>query len=50
MIDKLQVEAGKMGADVIIVRSNHEGTCGLHCGGNTGFDRGNARAIAIEFK
>ena len=50
MIDKLVAEAAKLGADAIIVRSVNEGTWGLKGGGNTGFDRGNAQAVAIKFK
>ncbi len=50
MIEKLKVEAAKMGADAIIVRSANEGTWGLKGGGHTGFDRGNAQAVAIKFK
>jgi hypothetical protein len=50
MINKLKAEAAKMGADAIIVRSATEGTWGLKGGGNTGFDRGNAQAVAIKFK
>ena len=50
MIEKLKAEAGRMGADAIIVRSANEGTWGLKGGGNTGFDRGNAQAVAIKFK
>lgn len=50
MILKLQDEAAKLGADAIIVRSVDEGTWGLKGGGNTGFDRGKAQAIAIKFK
>ena len=50
MIKKLQDEAARMGADAIIVRSANEGTWGLKGGGNTGFERGNAQAVAIKFK
>lgn len=50
MIEKLRAQAAKMGADAIIVRSANEGTWGLKGGGNTGFDRGNAQAVAIKFK
>jgi hypothetical protein len=50
MIAKLQNEAARMGADAIIVRSANEGTWGLKGGGNTGFERGNAQAVAIKFK
>ena len=50
MIEKLKAEAAKMGADAIIVRSANEGTWGLKGGGNTGFERGNAQAVAIKFK
>lgn len=50
MINKLKVEAAKMGADAIIVRSANEGTWGFKGGGNTGFERGNAQAVAIKFK
>jgi hypothetical protein len=50
MITKLTAEAAKMGADAIIVRSANEGTWGLKGGGNTGFERGNAQAVAIKFK
>jgi hypothetical protein len=50
MIAKLQNEAARMGADAIIVRSANEGTWGLKGGGNTGFERGNAHAVAIKFK
>ena len=50
MIEKLKEQAAKMGADAIIVRSANEGTWGLKGGGNTGFERGNAQAIAIKFK
>jgi PBP1b-binding outer membrane lipoprotein LpoB len=41
MVKKLQDEAEKLGADAIIVRASKEGT--------TGFERGNAEAIAIKF-
>lgn len=50
MIAKLQAEAAKLGADAIIVRSVNEGTWGPKGGGNTGFERGNAQAVAIKFK
>ena len=50
MINKLKAEAAKMGADAIIVRSANEGTWGHTGGGNTGFERGNAQAVAIKFK
>ncbi len=50
MIERLKVEALKMGADAIIVRSANAGTWGLKGGGNTGFDRGHAQAVAIKFK
>ena len=50
MIIKLQEQADKMGADAIIVREATEGSWGLKGGGNTGFDRGNAQAVAIKFK
>ena len=50
MIEKLKAEAARMGADAIIVRSTNEGTWGLKGGGNTGFERGNAQAVAIKFK
>ena len=50
MIEKLKEQAAKMGADAIIVRFANEGTWGLKGGGNTGFERGNAQAIAIKFK
>lgn len=50
MIEKLKTEALKMGADAIIVRSTTEGKWGLKGGGHTGFDRGNAEAVAIKFK
>ena len=50
MINKLKGEAAKMGADAIIVRSANEGTWGFKGGGNTGFERGNAQAVAIKFK
>ena len=50
MINKLKAEAAKIGADAIIVREANEGTWGLKGGGNTGFDRGNAQAVAIKFK
>ena len=50
MVDKLKAEARKMGADAIVVRSANEGTWGLRGGGNTGFERGNAQAVAIKFK
>jgi hypothetical protein len=50
MIAKLQEEAAKLGADAIIVRGMKEGSWGLKGGGNTGFDRGNADAIAIKFE
>lgn len=50
MIMKLQDEAAKLGADAIIVRNVKEGSWGVKGGGNTGFDRGNAEAIAIKFK
>ncbi|MUI55285.1 hypothetical protein [Aliivibrio fischeri] len=49
MVAKLQDEAEKLGADAIIVRASQEGTWGLKGGGNTGFERGNAEAIAIKF-
>lgn len=50
MIAKLQAEAALLGADAIIVRGMKEGTWGLKGGGTTGFDRGNADAVAIKFK
>lgn len=50
MINKLNAEAEKIGADTIIVRSANEGTWGLKGGGNTSFERGNAQAVAIKFK
>jgi len=50
MIAKLQAAAAKMGADAIIVRSANEGTWGMKGGGHTGFERGNAQAVAIKFK
>lgn len=50
MIEKLQLEAAKLGADAIIVRGMKEGSWGLKGGGTTGFDRGNADAVAIKFK
>ena len=50
MIEKLKSEAAKVGADAIIVREANEGTWGLKGGGNTGFERGNAQAVAIKFK
>jgi hypothetical protein len=50
MIKKLQAEAAKLGADAIIVRSVNEGTWGLKGGGSTGFERGNAQAVAIRWK
>jgi hypothetical protein len=50
MINKMKAEAAKMGADAIIVRSANEGTWGAKGGGNTGFERGNAQAVAIKFK
>jgi hypothetical protein len=50
MIEKLKAEAVNLGADAIIVRSANEGTWGLKGGGNTGFERGNAQAVAIKFK
>jgi uncharacterized protein YbjQ (UPF0145 family) len=50
MIAKLQQEAAKLGADAIIARNVKEGSWGLKGGGSTGFDRGNANAIAIRFK
>ena len=46
---KLEKAAG-VGADAIIVRSANEGTWGVKGGGNTGFERGNAQAVAIKFK
>ncbi|WP_375320335.1 hypothetical protein [Aliivibrio logei] len=49
MVKKLQDEAQKLGADAIIVRASKEGTWGMKGGGNTGFERGNAEAIAIKF-
>ena len=49
MIQKLQQEAAKLGADAIIVRGVKEGSWGLKGGGSTGFDRGNADAVAIKF-
>lgn len=48
MIEKLKIEAEKLNADAIIIRSAKEGTWGLK-GDSTGFDRGNAEAIAIKF-
>ena len=50
MINRLRKEAAQMGADVIIVRSANEGTWRLKGGGNTGFECGNAQAVAIKFK
>lgn len=50
MIAKLQQEAAKLGADAIIVRGVKEGSWGLKAGGTTGFDRGDADAVAIKFK
>jgi len=50
MIQKLQQEAAKLGADAIVVRGMEEGTWGLKGGGTTGFDRGKADAVAIKFK
>jgi len=50
MIAKLQEEAVKLGADAIIVRGVKEGSWGFKGGGTTGFDRGDADAIAIKFK
>lgn len=50
MIEKLKEEAIKIGADAIIVRSANEGTWGTKGGGTTGFERGNAQAIAIKFQ
>ena len=50
MINTMRVQAAKMGADAIIVRSANEGTWGLKGGGNTGFERGNAQGVAIKFK
>ena len=50
MIEKLRAKAAEMGADAIIVRSANEGTWGHTGGGNTGFERGNAQAVAIKFK
>lgn len=50
MIAKLQAEAARLGADAIIVRGVKEGTWGVKGGGTTGFDRGNAEAVAIKFK
>ncbi len=49
MIAKLQQEAVRLGADAIIVRGVKEGSWGFQGGGTTGFDRGNAEAIAIKF-
>ena len=49
MVKKLQDEAEKLGADAIIVRASKEGTWGVKGGGTTGFERGNAEAIAIKF-
>ena len=49
MMKKLQDEAEKLGADAIIVRASKEGTWGVKGGGTTGFERGNAEAIAIKF-
>ena len=49
MITKLQEGAAKLGADAIILRTVQEGSWGMNCGGSTGFDRGNADAIAIKF-
>ena len=40
--------AVKLGADAIIVRNVKEGSWGLQGGGNTGFNRGNAEAIAVD--
>ena len=50
MIAKLKEEAARLGADAIIVRSAEPGSWGLKGGGTTGFDRGQAQAIAIEYK
>ena len=50
MIQKLQAQAAQMGADAIIVRSANAGLWGLQGGGNTGFDRGSAEAVAIKYK
>ena len=50
MVEKLKQEAMKLNADAIIVQSAKEGSWGLKGGGTTGFDRGNASAIAIKFK
>jgi hypothetical protein len=50
MIEKLRTKAAEMGADAIIVRSANEGTWDRTGGGNTGFERGNAQAVAIKFK
>jgi uncharacterized protein YbjQ (UPF0145 family) len=49
MIEKLDEQAEKMGADAIIVRGVSQGSWGLK-GGSTGFDRGNAEVVAIKFK
>jgi len=49
MIAKLHEEAAKLGADAIIVRDVKEGSWGFQGGGTTGFDRGDAQAIAIKF-
>jgi hypothetical protein len=45
MINKLKIEAEKMGADAIIIRSAIEGIWGIN-----GFDRGKAQGITIKFK
>ena len=49
MITKLQEGAAKLGTDAIILRTVQEGSWGMNGGGSTGFDRGNADAIAIKF-
>ena len=49
MIERMRARAASMGADAIIVRSASEGTWGLQGGGHTGFDRGNAEAVAIRY-
>jgi len=50
MINKFKAEVVKLGADAIIAGYANEGTWGIKGGGNTGFDRGNARAIPIKFQ
>lgn len=50
MIKTLQEQATELNADAIIIRSLTESTWGLKGDGNTGFERGKAEAIAIQFQ